>query len=76
MNLIKLRFSGGGNMRLYQGNAKELVGKKIDCNRRIGGCYPMKVIEINGIPYVKDAVGVCMPIPEKETDFNCVHFDL
>ena len=62
-------------MRLYQGNAKELVGKKIDCNRRIGGCYPMKVIEISGIPYVKDAVGVCMPIPEKETDFNCVHFD-
>lgn len=72
---IKLEFSGGGNMRLYQGNAKELVGKKIDCNRRMGGYYPMKVIEISGIPYVKDAVGVCMPIPEKETDFNCVHFD-
>ena len=62
-------------MRLYQGNAKELVGKKIDCNRRMGGYYPMEVIEISGIPYVKDAGGVCMPIPEKETDFNCVHFD-
>ena len=62
-------------MRLYQGNAKELVGKKIDCNHRMGGYYPMEVIEINWIPYVKDAVGVCMPIPEKETDFNCCHFD-
>ena len=29
----------------------------------------MTVIEINGELYVKDAVGVCMPIPEKETDF-------
>lgn len=63
-------------MRLYQGNAKELVGKKIDCNRRMGGYYPMEVIEIGGIPYVKDAVGVCMPIPEKEDDFNCHHFDV
>ena len=62
-------------MRLYQGNAKELVGKKIDLVRRIGGCYPMEVIEIGGIPYVKVAVGVCMPIPEKEDDFNSVHFD-
>lgn len=35
----------------------------------------MEVIEINGVPYVKDAVGVCMPIPEKETDFNCTDFD-
>ena len=35
----------------------------------------MEVIEIGGIPYVKDAAGVCMPIPEKEDDFNSVHFD-
>lgn len=62
-------------MRLYQGNAKELVGKKIDLERRIGGYYPMEVIEIDGILYVKDAVGVCMPIPDKEDDFNSVHFD-
>jgi hypothetical protein len=62
-------------MRLYQGNAKEIVGKKIDLVRRMGGYYPMKVIEIGGIPYVKDAAGVCMPIPEKEDDFNSVHFD-
>lgn len=23
----------------------------------------------------EDANGVCMPIPEKETDFNCTYFD-
>ena len=62
-------------MRLYQGNAKKLVGKKIDCYRRMGGSYPMETIEMGGIPYVKDAVGVCMPIPEKEEDFNATHFD-
>lgn len=62
-------------MRLYQENAKELVGKKIDCYRRMGGCYPMEIIEINGILHVKDAVGVCMPIPDKEEDFNCTYFD-
>ena len=62
-------------MRLYQENAKVLVGKKIDLERRMGGYYPMDIIEIGGVPYVKDAVGVCMPIPEREDDFNCVHFD-
>lgn len=40
-----------------------------------GRIQDMEVIEINGVPYVKDAVGVCMPIPEKETDFNCTDFD-
>ena len=62
-------------MRLYQGNAKELVGKKIDCEHRRFGYYPMEVIEIGGILYVKDTVGVCMPIPEKEDDFDCQRFD-
>lgn len=62
-------------MRLYQGNAKELVGKKIDCHRRMGGCYPMEIIEFDGIPHVVDAAGVCMPIPEREDDFNCCNFD-
>lgn len=62
-------------MRLYQGNAKKLIGKEIDLHRRMGGYYPMKVVKINGIPYVRDAVGVCMPIPEREDDFNCVNYD-
>ena len=50
-------------MKLYQGNAKDLVGKKIDCKVRRFGYYPMTVIEINGELYVKDAVGACMSIP-------------
>ncbi|MGN0400901.1 MAG: hypothetical protein ACI4HQ_01410 [Acetatifactor sp.] len=62
-------------MKLYQGNAKELVGKKIDRHHRIFGYYPMEVIEIKGELFVKDNNGVCMPIPEKETDFNCHDFD-
>lgn len=62
-------------MRLYQGNAKELIGKKIDLYRRMGGYYPMTVIEINGRLYVKDSAEVCMPIPEREEDFNCVNYD-
>lgn len=62
-------------MKLYLGNAKDLVGKKIDCNVRMGGYYPMEVISMDGVLYVKDFVGVCMPIPKKETDFNCVTFD-
>lgn len=35
-------------MRLYQENAKKLVGKKIDCHRRIFGYFPMTIIEIGG----------------------------
>nr|DAY13619.1 MAG TPA: hypothetical protein [Bacteriophage sp.] len=62
-------------MKLYQENAKELVGKKIDRNIRMFGYYPMEVVEINGELLVKDALGVCMPIPKKENDFNCVDFD-
>lgn len=62
-------------MKLYQENTKELVGKKIDRNIRMFGYYPMEVVEINGELLVKDALGVCMPIPKKENDFNCVDFD-
>lgn len=62
-------------MKLYKENARKLVGKKIDCYRRLLGYYPMTVVEINGELYVRDAIGVCMPIPEKETDFNCQRFD-
>lgn len=62
-------------MKLTTNIAKELVGKKIDCTIRRFGYYPMKVIEINGELYVKDTNGVCMLIPEKDTDFNCHDFD-
>lgn len=64
-------------MKLYTGNAKSLIGKKIDCKIRRFGYYPMEVKQRkNGELYVKDANGVCMPIPEREDDFNCQHFDL
>lgn len=62
-------------MRLYKGNAEKLVGKKIDSKVRFFGCYPMEIIKSNGGLYVKDARGVCMPIPEKENDLGCVAFD-
>lgn len=62
-------------MRLYKGNAEKIVGKKIDMHRRMGGCYPMEVVETNGELYVIDAAGVRMLIPEKEDDFNCFCFD-
>lgn len=62
-------------MRLYKGNAEKIVEKKIDMHRRMGGCYPMEVVETNGELYVTDAAGVRMKIPEKEDDFNCFNFD-
>lgn len=62
-------------MRLYKETAKQLIGKRIDCYHRMFGYYPMTVVERNGELYVRDAIGVCMSIPEKETDFNCVHYD-
>lgn len=62
-------------MKLYLGNAKDIVGKKIDCKVRRFGYYPMEVKERDGQLYVKDSNGVCMPIPEREDDFNCHDFD-
>lgn len=62
-------------MKLYQGNAKDIIGKKIDCKVRRFGYYPMTIIQIKENLYLKDANEVCMPIPEKEDDFNCQYFD-
>lgn len=63
-------------MRLYAEKARELVGKKIDRWRRMFGYYPMEVKQwLDGTLYLKDAVGVCMPIPEREDDFNCQEYD-
>ncbi|HHV09988.1 MAG TPA: hypothetical protein GXX75_06900 [Clostridiales bacterium] len=62
-------------MKLNIAKAKELVGKKIDCKVRRFGYYPMEIKERDGELYLKDAVGVCMPIPEREDDFNCHDYD-
>lgn len=55
--------------------AKKNVGKYIDCYTRRFGYYPMQIIEINGMPHLKDITGTCMKIPESETDFNCQRYD-
>lgn len=63
-------------MILYQGNAPQYLGKIVDANRRILGIYPYKVIQFPDGRYgVEDRVGVCMKLPEKEDDFNVIHFD-
>lgn len=62
-------------MRLYQENAKDLIGKKIGRHKRMFGYYPMTILKTNGGLYVIDTNGVCMPIPEKEKDPNCFNFD-
>ena len=62
-------------MRLCRKNAEKLVGKKVDRERRLFGCYPIEIVKIKGELYAKDAIGVCSPIPENEDDFNCYVYD-
>lgn len=62
-------------MKLYKDVAKDLIGKQIDCNIRRFGYYPMTIFERDGELFLKDSVGVCRQIPEKETDFNCMDYD-
>lgn len=62
-------------MKLTLDIAEKNVGKYIDRYRRFLGYYPMKIVDINGEIMLEDAVGVCMPIPKKDTDLNCQDFD-
>ena len=63
-------------MKLTQEGAEANVGKYIDCYKRMLGNYPYQIIrEKHGVLLLKDSVGVCTPIPEKSTDFNCQDFD-
>lgn len=55
--------------------ARKNIGKYIDCYKRRFGCYPMQIIEINGIPHLKDGTGTCMQIPKSKDDFNCNKYD-
>lgn len=74
--MLTLGLKGSDGMKLYAEKARELVGKKIDLRRRMFGCYPMEVKQRqDGTLYLKDAAGVCMPIPEREDDFNCQEYD-
>ena len=54
--------------------ANKNIGKYIDCYKRLFGYYPMKIVEINGNPYVKDKNDVCMPI-QKSQDLNSHKYD-
>lgn len=62
-------------MKLTLEIAEKNVGKYIDSYRRFFGCYPMKIVNVNGQILLEDACGVCTPIPEKDTDFDCQDFD-
>lgn len=63
-------------MYLTTENAHKLLGKTLDAKRRIGHYYPLIVGKYpDGSYYVKDRVGVCMPVPQKQ-DFNSPYFDI
>ncbi len=63
-------------MKLTQKIAEANVGKYIDCYKRMLGIYPYQIIRgKSGELLLKDRIGVCSPIPEKDTDFNCQDFD-
>lgn len=63
-------------MKLAAETAKRYVGKYIDRYRRFFGAYPMQIVEgSNGDLFLIDRVGVRMPIPENDDDFNCQDYD-
>lgn len=63
-------------MYLTQENAAEFLGKTLDAKRRMGHYYPLIVGKYpSGSYYVRDRVGVCMPVPQKQ-DFNSHYFDI
>lgn len=61
-------------MRLYKEVAKNIVGKYIDRVRKTRR-FPMKIVESNGELCLIDNIGIMMPIPDKEDDFNCETYD-
>ena len=63
-------------MKLYVENAKELIGQRVDCYKRMFGQYPLIIKQReDGTIYTKDITGTCCDVPEKEKDFNCYYFD-
>ena len=58
-------------MKLYIDNAKELIGERVDCYKRMFGNYPLIIKQReDGTIYTKDTLGVCCNVPEKEDDYN------
>lgn len=63
-------------MKLCKENAKGLIGKRVDCYKRRFGYYPLIIKQkIDGTLYTKNNLGVCVDIPERESNFNCYDFD-
>lgn len=63
-------------MKLCIKNAKELIGQRVDCNKRMFGQYPLIIKQRkDGTIYTKDTHGVCCDVPEREDDFNCYYYD-
>jgi len=63
-------------MKLYIDNAKELIGERVDCYKRMFGNYPLLIKQReDGTIYTKDALGVCGNVPKQKDDFNCYNFD-
>lgn len=63
-------------MRLYIEKAKELIGQRVDCYKRMFGNYPLIIKQReDGTIYTKDTCGVCCDVPKRENDFNCYHYD-
>ena len=62
-------------MRITTENAHLYLGKRLDARKRRFHYYPLKVIKIKDKYYVKDGVGVCIPVPEENDKFNAIYFD-
>lgn len=48
-------------------NAADFVGKTVDCHRRSGHHYPIRVVQGVSRLYIVDRNGVMMPINDRDT---------
>lgn len=62
-------------MRLTTKNAHLYEGKKLDANKRMFHNYPLEVRKTKEGYFVKDTIGVNMPVPEERDTFNSIYFD-
>lgn len=63
-------------MYLTQQNARQYLGKTLDCDRRLFHHYPLEVVvNRNGEYCYKDATGTYIRVPDEQDAFNSVYFD-
>lgn len=46
--------------------AQELLGKTVDCYKRLFHYYPLRIIQMGGMYYYVDRNGVAIPINEND----------